>query len=81
MKEFPNKILLSQDIDTKEILDYWVLNDYTNNITKEYVQLDKVIKWIKDHLRFEDDGRHIDTENYKSTLDKVIEDLRKSINE
>ena len=44
MKEFPNKILLSQDIDTKEILDSWVLHDYTDNITKEYVQLDKVIE-------------------------------------
>ena len=56
MKEFPTKILLSQDRDTKEIDDFWVLHDYTDNITKEYVQLDKVIEWIKDHLRFDDDG-------------------------
>ena len=42
---------------------------------------DKVIEWIKDHLRFEDDGWHTDTENYKSTIDTVIEDLKKSINE
>jgi len=81
MKEFPTKILLSQDRYTKEIFDSWVLKDYTDNITKEYVQLDKVIKWIKDHLRFEDDGWHTDTENYKSTLDRAIEDLRKSIYE
>lgn len=77
MKEFPTKILLSQDRDTKEIDDFWVLHDYTDNITKEYVQLDKVIEWIKDHLRFEDDGLHTDTENYKSTIDTVIEDLKK----
>lgn len=76
MKEFPNKILLSQDIDTKEIFDSWVLHDYTDNITKEYVQLDKVIEWVKDHLRFEDDGWHTDAENYKSTLDRAIEDLK-----
>lgn len=78
MKEFPTKILLSQDKDTKEIDDFWVLHDYTDNITKEYVQLDKVIEWIKEHLRFEDDGWHTDTENYKSTIDTVIEDLKKS---
>ena len=42
---------------------------------------DKVIKWIKDHLRFEDDGWHTDIENYKNTIDIVIEDLIKSINE
>ena len=62
MKEFPNKILLSQDIDTKEIFDSWVLHDYTDNITN--------------HLRFEDDGWHTDAENYKSTLDRAIEDLK-----
>ena len=47
MTQFPNKILLSQDKETEEINDYWVLQDFTNNVTKEYVRLDKVCDWIK----------------------------------
>lgn len=47
MMQFPTKILLSQDKETEEINDYWVLQDFTNDVTKEYVRLDKVCDWIK----------------------------------
>ena len=47
MTQFPNKILLSQNRETRIINDYWVLQDFTDDITKEYVRLDKVCDWIK----------------------------------
>ena len=47
IKQFPNKILLSQNRETGVINDYWMLQDFTDNITKEYVRLDKVYDWIK----------------------------------
>ena len=72
MKEFPNKILLSQNRESKEILDYWVLHDYTDNITKEYVQLDKVIEWIKEHLKFEENGWHTDNEDFENVKAELI---------
>lgn len=47
MAQFLNKILLSQDRETGVINDYWLLQDFTDNITEEYVRLDKVCDWIK----------------------------------
>lgn len=41
MTQFPNKILLSQDRETGVINNYWMLQDFTDDITKtkEYVIL------------------------------------------
>lgn len=50
MTEFPNKILLSQDRDTKEIHDFWCLKDLTDNITQEYIRVDIAEKSIKTSL-------------------------------
>lgn len=47
MTQFPNKILLTQNRETGVINNYWVLQDFTDDITKEYVRLDKVYDWIK----------------------------------
>lgn len=47
MTQFPNKILLFQDRETGVINNYWALQNFTDDITKEYVRLDNVYDWIK----------------------------------
>lgn len=49
-KQFPTKIIISRDIDSGVINDYWVLQDLTDNIKKEYIRLDKVYDLLK-HLK------------------------------
>lgn len=48
--EAPEKIILSADKDTKEFLDTWCLDDYTDNIKIEYIQTDVVIDRLKKAL-------------------------------
>lgn len=47
---FPTKIIISQDRETGTVNDYWVLQDLTDNIKKEYIRLDKVYDLLK-HLK------------------------------
>ena len=47
MKEFPNKIVLSQDKESEEIYEYWFLKDYTDSIQKTYVPLDRVCELLE----------------------------------
>lgn len=51
--EAPEKIILSADRDSKIINDYWVINDYTDNIKIQYVRMDAFIKkaceWLKEN--------------------------------
>ena len=52
--EAPEKIILSADRDTQIINDYWVINDYTDNIKIEYTRTDVIVKkaeeYLKEHL-------------------------------
>lgn len=79
MTEFPNKILLSQERETGQILDQWVINDYTDNITKEYVCLDKVCEWLSQHL-YDECNLFRDNEGTWIDIDSMIADLRKELN-
>lgn len=47
MKNFPNKIVLSQDKESGEIYEYWLLKDYTDSIQKTYVPLDRVCELLE----------------------------------
>lgn len=42
--EAPEKIILSADKDTQFINDYWVIDDYTDNIKIEYTRTDALIE-------------------------------------
>lgn len=48
--DFPMKVIISQDRETGTLNDYWVLQDLTDNIKKEYIRLDKVYDLLK-HLK------------------------------
>lgn len=73
MTQFPTKILLSQDRETEEINDYWVLQDFTDNITKEYVRLDKVYNWIVQNHDLIDDC-FSDACDYADLLKEAMEE-------
>ena len=47
MKAFPNKIILSQDKESEEIYEYWLIKDYTDSIQKTYVPLDRVCELLE----------------------------------
>lgn len=47
---FPTKVIISQDRETGTVNDYWVLQDLTDHIKKEYIRLDKVYDLLK-HLK------------------------------
>ena len=42
--EAPERIILSADKDSGILSDYWVVNDYTDNIKIEYVRTDAFIE-------------------------------------
>lgn len=50
VNEAPEKIILSADRDTQIINDYWVINDYTDNIKIEYTRTDAFIEKACDWL-------------------------------
>lgn len=69
--EFPKKIILSQkDEYTKELCDYWFLDDYTDSIKKDYVCLDNVCEWLKQNQDL-----------LNSNAEEFIETLRKAMTE
>ena len=47
MKNFPNKIILSQDKESGEIYEYWLIKDYTDSIQKTYVPLERVCELLE----------------------------------
>lgn len=49
-KQFPTKVIIGADRETGTLNDYWVLQDLTDNIKKEYIRLDKVYDLLK-HLK------------------------------
>lgn len=49
--EAPERIILSADRDTKEILDEWVVNDYTDNIKIEYIRTDTFVEKACEFIR------------------------------
>ena len=59
--EAPERIILSADKDSGILSDYWVVNDYTDNIKIEYVRTDafiekacvKLKKLMYDNLMFQ----------------------------
>lgn len=73
MTQFPNKILLSQDRETRVINDYWVLQDFTDDITKEYVRLDKVCDWIKQQQDLLEDS-FSDASDFADLLKEAMEE-------
>ena len=73
MTRFPNKILLSQDKETGEINAYWLLQDFTDNITKEYVRLDKVCDWIKQQQEMLEDS-FSDAGDFADLLKEAMEE-------
>lgn len=73
MTQFPNKILLSQDRETRMINDYWVLQDFTDDITKEYVRLDKVCDWIKQQQDLLEDS-FSDASDFADLLKEAMEE-------
>lgn len=66
--DVPEKIILSQDKDTKELLDYWLLEDRTDNIKVEYVRTDifieKAAKFIRDNVEL-NKYKSSDEESYR----------------
>lgn len=52
MTEFPNKIILIQDKETKEIFDFWVLQDHSAYPTREYISFEKACKWLNEFAYF-----------------------------
>lgn len=52
--EAPEKIIISADRDSKELNDYWVLHDYTDDIKIEYIRTDvfieKTCKWLEKNI-------------------------------
>ena len=50
----PEKILITQDEDTKELSEHWCLGNLTNNPHIEYINKDAFIEkawdWIEDNI-------------------------------
>lgn len=77
MITFPKKIILSQDKETLEVDGYWVLQDFTDNITKEYVRLDTVVNFLKENLILEEDYPH----STDTLINNLIKEIEKPIYE
>lgn len=45
--EAPNKIKIVRFSDTKELSDYWVLENRTKNEDIEYIRKDALLKWLE----------------------------------
>ena len=75
MKNFPNKIILSQDKESEEIYEYWLIKDYTDSIQKTYVPLDRVCELLEsinlDYYRIKEGMYSVD----------LIKDFRKLLEE
>ena len=75
MKNFPNKIILSQDKESEEIYEYWLIKDYTDSIQKTYVPLDRVCELLEsinlDYYRIKEGMYSVD----------LIKDFRKLLKE
>ena len=81
--EAPEKIILGADKDSKIINDYWVINDYTDNIKIQYVRMDafieKVCEWLQNHnnyLRIHDNGKGV-----RFDMTQCVIDFRKAMKE
>ena len=70
--EAPEKIILSADRDSEEISDYWVVNDYTDNIKIEYTRTDafieKACEWMSSHLQMQYDGFSSFTKDFRKAM-------------
>ena len=48
----PNKIKIRIDSETKELSDYWILKNETNDKDVEYVQKDVLLDWAKERYEY-----------------------------
>ena len=94
MKDFPDSILLSKESESEEILDYWVIEDKTDNIRKKYFRED-IVELAKDHAYMagadwqskQDETfiEHVElraySDGFRNATDKTIEYLYKQLNE
>ena len=82
VNEAPEKIILGADKDSKIINDYWVVNDYTDNIKIQYVRMDAFIKKACECLKENKDHPLIGCEDPCLSgylTDEFIEEFKKQL--
>lgn len=80
----PEKILITQDEDTKELSEHWCLRNLTNNPHIEYINkdgfIDKACQWLEDNK----DHPFIECEDHQLAgflTNEFIEEFKKYMKE
>lgn len=72
--KIPEKILITQDEDTKELSEHWCVRNLTNNPHIEYINKDafieKACKWMSNHLQMQYDGFSTFIKDFRKAMKK-----------